>query len=193
MCAIVIFSIVYFVAIRHHSVELSFDQLSAFERQVHTVGNHSLYAVEMGAKDDVLASLPNDDWAKVAGRIDYVAYMYEDVVRGMASMSWVDPLVTQFETRLTKGYGIMLFECGCLIPNVVFRETRTRFQGAECMMLPGFVMAKDVVKFATVATHAKCQTREARLAAAWYSEHAWKLGEARREHSQLRKKIEAAG
>jgi hypothetical protein len=76
--AIAIVTLVFFSAIRRHDVELSFDQLSAFERHVHTFGNKTVYVVSPNKPDLVLATLPHDDWTKVSSKIDFVAFVYDE-------------------------------------------------------------------------------------------------------------------
>lgn len=192
--AVLIFTCIYFIAIRQQNVELSFDQLSAFERRVQTVGNHSIYVVEAGAKDDVLATLPRDDWGKVASRIDFVAFVYGEVSGMVGGVRWMEEVARVFKEGVGKAYGIVLFECGCVVPNLVFRETKTRFQGAECMMFPGFVMGKEVVRFVKGGIEdGKCLKRDTVLGGEWYNEHAWKLQDARMEHQELRKRIGRGG
>lgn len=192
--AVLIFTCVYFIAIRQHNIELSFDQLSAFERRVQTVGNYSIYVVEADATDDVLATLPKEDWGKVANRIDFVAFVYGEVSGLIGGVRWMAEVAKVFKEKLGRSYGIVLFECGCVVPNLVFKMTKTRFQGAECMMLPGFIMGKEAVRFVKSGTEGRmCMKRDAVLGGGWYNEHAWKLQDARAEHQDLRKKIGGEG
>lgn len=192
--AVLIFTCIYFIAIRQHNVELSFDQLSAFERRVQNVGNYSIYVVEAGAKDDVLATLPREDWGKVANRVDFVAFVYGEVSGLIGGARWMEKVAKVFKVGMGRAYGIVLFECGCVVPNLVFKMTKTRFQGAECMMLPGFVMDKEAVRFVKSGMEGrKCLKRDAMLGGGWYNEHAWKLQDARAEHQKLRKRIGAEG
>lgn len=193
-CAVIVLSVVYYVAIRDHSVELSFDQLSAFERQVQTVGNHSVYVVEAGQQDDVLSSLAREDWAHVSSRIDYVAFVYGDVSAVMDSDSWVRKVSGALEDMKPRGYGVVLFACGCVFPNIIFTDTKTRFQGYECAMLPGFVMGKDAVRFVNVSVvEEKCRNRDKILGGPWYKDNSWKLEDAQAEHEALRKHLAASG
>lgn len=188
---VVLFSIVYFIVIQQHNVELSFDQLSMFDRQVQTVGNRSVYAVEAGKRDALLASLSTEDWAKVSSRIDYVAFVYGEVTAIMRSANWVKRIGIALDGMQPPGYGVVLFKCGCVVPNLIFTKTRTRFDGFECAMLPGFIMAKDSVKFVDVPiAEEKCGRRNAVLGSGWYGEHSWKLEDARAEHAELRMHLE---
>lgn len=176
---------VYYFAIQAHNVELSFDQLSAFERQVSTVGNNSLYIVEPPRHDDILTSLSKHDWAKLSSRIDYVIFVYDDMYASVDA-SWLHHVSDSFGAMSPKGYGLILFSCGCIIPNIVFAATQTRFDGFECTMLPGFVIASQSVAFIDIhLPNARCNNRDAILESPWYETNAWKLDNARREHEQL--------
>lgn len=191
LMGVVCFSVVYFVAIQQHNVELSFDQLSMFDRQVQTVGNVSVYSAEAGKRDALLGTLTTEDWAKVSSRIDYVAFVYGDTARGMRSAEWMRGIGGVLDRMRPRGYGIVLFKCGCVVPNFVFTKTRTRFDGFECAVLPGFVMGKEAVRFVEVPVAEEvCGKRDAVLGANWYREHSWKLEDARAEHAELRKGLE---
>jgi hypothetical protein len=76
--AVVIVTAVFYSAIRRHDVELTFDQLSEFERHVQSFGNKTVYVVNPNRVDSVLSSLSHDDWTKVSSKIDYVAFVYDD-------------------------------------------------------------------------------------------------------------------
>lgn len=185
--ATVVLSVVYFVAIRTHNVQLSFKQLSEFERHVQTGGNRSVYFVELPSRDEFLTSFTPDEWQKLSGRIDYVVFLYDDLEAVGSLNGWV-PLVTAAFSRMKPpGYGISLFACGCVVPNVIFTRTRTRFDGYECTMLPGFVIPDDAVAFVNVSmTDKRCRRRDAFLSFRWYQMNAWKLQAARKEHKALR-------
>lgn len=189
-CAVLVLSAVYFIAIQSHSIELSFDQLSAFERQVQTIGNNSVYVVEPPKRDEIFSSLGHEDWAKVASRIDYVAFFYDDMYSIIGRGNWISLVSESLAKLQPPGYGIVLFSCGCVIPNVIFTNTQTRFDGYECTMLPGFVMQKEHVRFIEVDLPEQgCKNRDAVLAAHWYETNAWKLEDARNEHDRLRTKL----
>ncbi|CAN8071490.1 unnamed protein product [Agarophyton chilense] len=180
---------IYYNAIRSHNVELSFDQLSAFERQLTTIGNRSIYFRDALRADDMLNTLQRHEWAKVASNVDFVAFVYDEMYRLM-SEAWLQQVDKVLKESKVEGYGIVLFSCGCIIPNLIFMETEMRFDGYECMMLPGFVMSHDFVHFRDIPVRRKrCRKRDAVMKANWYEDNGWKVEEARREHEELRMKI----
>lgn len=187
--AVLIVSAIYYFAIAHHNVELSFDQLSAFERQVTTIGNRSLYVVEPPRYDEIFTTLPMHVWAKLSSRIDYVAFVYDDLYSVMNS-AWLRRVAQSFDSTSPKGYGIVLFSCGCVVPNIVFTRTKTRFNGSECTMLPGFVVGNEAVRFLDVKLpDGRCKRRDQVLRSKWYEDNVWKLEDARREHAELRRNL----
>lgn len=187
--AIAVVTGVYYVAIRTHSVELSFDQLSAFERQVSNLGNSSLYLIEPPRRDEVMDSLSTEDWAKVSASIDLVAFIYDDPV-SFVNTAWLAKVNHAFKSMPFSGYGIVLFPCGCVIPNTVFVNTQVRFNGAECTMLPGFVIQNDFVAFIdTDSAKNPCRNRDIVLRSNWYETHSWKLDQAKREHNAFFQKL----
>jgi len=188
--ALLVSSCVYYVAIRSHTIELSFDQLSAFERQVQTIGNNSVYVVEPPKRDEILSSLPREDWAKLSSRIEYVAFVYDEMYSVIGSGTWIAEVSTLLSKMQPPGYGVVLFSCGCVVPNIVFTKTHIRFDGNECTMLPGFVFGKESVRFMDVKLPTlRCRNRDRVLSSRWYETNAWKLEDARSEHEALRKKL----
>lgn len=180
---------VYFFAIRNHSVELSFDQLAAFERQVTNIGNRSIYIVEPPRKDEILSSLPREDWARISNRIDYVAFVYDDPYN-IINNAWLQKVSAAFDIMSMKGYGIVLFSCGCVIQNLILANTKTRFNGAECTMLPGFVLSNEAVSFIDInLPGGRCKNRDKVMEGLWYQTYSWKLEDARREHDELRQSL----
>lgn len=142
----------------------------------------------------MLSTLARDDWARVSSRVDYVAFVYGDAADVLRGPGWVALVADQLQQVRPKGYGVVLFSCGCVLPNAVFTETKTRFMGFECVMLPGFVIGKDAVRFVNVSIAEEgCVGRERVLGLPWYREWSWKLEDARREHEELRAKLEQDG
>lgn len=171
-------------------MELSFNQLSAFERQVQTIGNISVYFVESPRRDEFLTTFSREDWRKLSTRIQYVAFVYDDMYNVVSAGSWLSDVNGAFEKMPLPGYGIVLFSCGCVVPNDILTETRSRFGGFECLMLPGLVMSKEHVTFIDVKMPGdRCKRRESILSSPWYDEHSWKLQRARDEHLELRTKL----
>lgn len=188
--ATTLLTLVYFVAIRKHNVELSFKQLSTFQRQVQPLGNLSVYFVALPRRDEFLTMFSPDDWSKLSSRVDYVAFLYGDMNVFAPSLVWINAVTDAFANLTPIGYGIVLFSCGCVVPNVVFKRTHTRFDGYECTMLPGFVMRKESVAWInTSKSLQRCHHRDAILSHPWYETNAWKLQKARQEHTVLRKAL----
>ncbi|PXF44143.1 hypothetical protein BWQ96_06116 [Gracilariopsis chorda] len=190
LVTVIVVTAVYYTAIRSHDVELSFDQLSAFERQVTTLGNRSIYVCSGGNAKDMIYSLHRYEWEKVASKIDFVAFVYDEVYRMRLNSAWVEAVAGLLRESKPNGYGVVLFSCGCIIPNVVFQRTEVRFGGYECMMLPGFVMSHEFVHFEELAAQrTPCRKRERITKSNWYEENSFKIEEARREHEELRVKL----
>jgi hypothetical protein len=181
----------FYAAIRRHDVELSFDQLSAFERHVHTFGNRTVYVVDPSHPDPVLSTLPHEDWTKISYKIDYVAFLYNDLYMftNMTPDAFVHTAASALEELKPHCYGIALFSCGCLIHNVLFQHTSTRFDGMECAMLPGFVFEQDAIRWVHIPESAAgCPARDQLYAGKqppWYTVHSWKLDTARAEYAAV--------
>ena len=181
---------IYFFAIRSHDVELSFNQLSAFERQIQTIGNYTIYIVDpLKNEDEILSTFSRKQWSKVSTQIDYIAFIYDEI-DAVIGPSWVSGAITQFKNHYPNGYGMMLFSCGCIIPNLIFTEMDVRFNGFECSLLPAFVIPKNFISFVntTLPTH-RCSKRDAVLGRQWYDENIEKLGVARSQHRILRETL----
>lgn len=197
-----ILTIIYFIAIRKHDVQLSFQQMSMLERRVHRVGNHSLYVVQLPATDEFLTEFSADDWKKLSiSRVDFVAFIYDDMQSfvstfasspSIQSSPTVQSVLDKFQSLRPQQLSVVLFPCGCIIPNFMFMHTDTRFDGYECQMLPGFIMPKESVAFVNLAMPSgTCRTRETVLAAPWYTNYVYKLQKARDEYISLRRKLES--
>lgn len=190
LIAVVVVTAVYYAAIQSHDVELSFDQLSTFERQVTTVGNRSIYVCSGGNAKDMIYSLQQYEWEKVASNIDFVAFVYDEVYKMRLNSAWIEKVDGVLAESKPKGYGVVLFSCGCIIPNVVFRRTSVRFGGYECMMLPGFVMGNEHVHFEEMGSQqTRCKRRDKVTKCNWFDDNSFKLEQARREHEELRVKL----
>lgn len=192
--ATIVLSIFYYIAIRRHNVQLSFKQLSEFERHVQTGGNRSVYFVELPQHEELLMSFSPEEWQKISTRIDHIVFLYDDIDVIASPAVWVPNVTAAFARMEPPTYGILLFSCGCIVPNTVFINTQTRFDGSECTMLPGFIIPEDAVAFINISTiDDQCRRRDEVLSARWYSTNAWKIPAARKEHTTLRAKLAAQG
>jgi hypothetical protein len=182
----------FYAAIRRHDVELSFDQLSAFERHVNTFGNRTVYVVDPLQTDPVLSTLPHEDWTKISHKIDYIAILYGDIytVSALPPEELVHTLGAALEKLRPHCYGIVLFSCGCLVHNVLFQHVSARFNGMECAMLPGFVFEEHAVRWVDIPESPRgCPARETVLSKPWFTLHSWSLAPARSEYSALRQHL----
>lgn len=194
LAVFILITLVFYFTIRHHDIELSFDQLSAFERQVHSLGNRTIYSIDVSRKDAVFSKLSNDDWAKISRKIDYVAFTYDDFNSLTAGTTSHDQLFGTLSQELEgiqpHGYGIALFSCGCLLHNIMFQHVSTRFDGMECAMLPGFVLDNDDVRWVETALQDDaCLNRDRLLGQPWFYAQLPKLSKARSEYSLVRKHL----
>lgn len=192
--ATIVLSVFYYIAIRRHNVQLSFKQLSEFERHVQTGGNRSVYFVELPHRDELLMSFSPEEWQKISMRIDYVMFLYDDMDVVASPTTWIPIIIAAFARMTPPTYGISLFSCGCVVPNSIFTNTQTRFDGSECTMLPGFIMPEDAVAFVNISTiDDQCRRREKVLSTRWYRTNAWKIPAARQEHTALRTTLTGRG
>ncbi len=181
---------VYFVAIRKHNVDLSFDQLSNFERQKQAIGNHTAYFSEQLASADLLTTLSREDWTKISSKIDLVAFVFEDMYLYTTSKEWVREVSRAFARFEPPGFGIALFPCGCVVPNSLFTWSENRFRGFECAMLPGFVFPKEHVYWVNdTVSEGQCKGRESMHPKRWFEDNEWKLERARADFSNLREHL----
>lgn len=197
--ATIILTIINYIAIRRHDVRLSFQQLSMLERRVHTIGNHTLYVVQLPTTDEFLTQFSADDWKKMSvSRVDLVAFVYDDMESFISSLGSSSPsesspisvILHAFETIHPRELSIILFPCGCIIPNFIFMHTDTRFNGYECQMLPGFVIPKEAVAFVNFSLPSgTCHSRDVVLSAPWYSNNVYKLKKAREEYRRLQQEL----
>lgn len=179
-------------AIKRHDVELSFDQLAAFERHVQTFGNRTVYTVDLAKPDGVLSQLNSEDWTKLSWKIEFILFMYEDIFAStkLSHDDLVQGLIEQLEGITPHGYGIALYSCGCMVHNVLFQHVSARFGSAVCAMLPGFVFPpKDVRWVEPGLKLPSCAARDEILAKEWYQEHSWRLKQARTEFGNARQHL----
>lgn len=181
---------VYFVAIRRHNVDLSFDQLSHFERQKQAIGNNTVYFSEQPASVDLLTTLSREDWTKISRKIDLVAFVFDDMYLYTMSKVWVREVSRAFARFEPVGFGIALFPCGCVVPNSIFTWSNVRFRGLECAMLPGFVFPKEHVYWVNdTVSAAQCRGRKSMHPERWYEDNEYKLERARAEFSNLKEAL----
>lgn len=188
-------TVVYFVAIRRHNVDLSFDQLSKFERQKQEIGDYAAYFSEQPAAADLLTTLSREDWAKISRKIDLVAFVFDDMYMYSSNAAWTTEVAGVFGKNSTfdpPGFGMALFPCGCVIPNTVFTWSANRFHGLECAMLPGFVFPKEHVYWVNdTASASVCKGRKSMHPERWYEDNEWKLGTARADFVNLKETLRA--
>ncbi len=138
-------TVLTFFTLRPRNVQLTGKQVAEYERRTQFLANSTLYIVETGRPEGLLSVFTPDAWARVSIGIDYVAFVYDDLPLFLTE-SWVEAAEVALQTpRAASGLGIALFPCGCVLPNAYFGRVRHRMGGAECALLPGWVLAgKDV-------------------------------------------------
>lgn len=180
---------IYYVAMRQHNVELSFDQLSTFERQTRMVANRTLYLSEQHRSDatiDLAVALAREDWAKVSAKIEYVAFVFDDTFSFVGNRAWGLNVARAIASFDPPGLGLTLFPCGCVVPNAFLRRSDVRFAGLECAMLPGFVFPHSNVVFIEdpPSVHT-CRGAKRMHPVGWYSRNEHKIEQARNDYSAL--------
>lgn len=181
--ATLVLTIIYLNAMESHKTELSFAELSSLERQTSGVGNTSVYAIKVGDGSDVLYGLTRTDWISASTGIGFVGWGYGELNGDV----WEK--IGKSISNVLNGYGIVLFECGCVIRNEMMKKTGIRFGGGECVMLPGFIIEKMDVRFVKLGIECDEREREKMLGGEWYKEWMWKLEEARNEFSRVRNEM----
>ena len=138
-------TVVTFFSLRPRNVQLTGKQVAEYERRTQLLANSTVYIVEAGRPEGLLSVFKPDVWARVSAGIDYVAFVYDDLPLFLTE-SWMEAAETVLQTpRAARGLGIALFSCGCVLPNAYFARVSHRLGGAECALLPGWVLtAKDV-------------------------------------------------
>ena len=104
-----------------------------------------------------------EDWSTISKDIDFIAFVYDDV-----PLFLVDDWVLQAEKVLKghrlayaqKGIGLVLFPCGCVIPNKLFQMVDHRLGGMECLLMPGFVLDKEDVHWIDSYAGGHCKRRK---------------------------------
>lgn len=179
LAALLVTTGVYYAAIRAHNVDLTFVEHSAFERQMHVIGNTTAYVVELD-KESLLTTLPAEDWAALSGRIEAVVFTRGDMwgLLGSEVVEGVGRAVREV------GKGIVMFGCGCALRNEVVKGVGTRFGGDWCVMVPGFVVGSANVTW--VEGDGGCGKKRWVEGSGWYTRHAEKLETARGEWAALK-------
>jgi len=175
---------VYFLAIQEHDVELSFDQQLELERQTYRIANHSMYMARSSATD-LISALSHEDWSKVSKRIDWVVFISISIsissgakIEERPSVEWTAKMSALFADFVPPNLGIILFPCGCVVPNKFVTLANVRFSGMECAMLPGFVFPHKYVAW-TDAKPTKNHPAHCMHHAGWFARHEDKLEVAR--------------
>ncbi|KAA8491206.1 hypothetical protein FVE85_9501 [Porphyridium purpureum] len=95
----------------------------------------------------LLHTLSSEQWAAVAREVDLVALVYGDGVR--IDESLVRQMHALLRSSPVRGFGIVMFPCGCALSNAYFESVPIRMAGAaECFFLPGFVLEHEFVFWA---------------------------------------------
>lgn len=139
-------TVILFFSLRPRNVQLTGKQVAEYERRTQFLANSTVYIIETGRPEGLLSVFPPANWAKVSTGIDFVAYVYDDLPLFLTE-PWVEAAEralrapdTPHYHRAAKGIGIALFPCGCVLPNEYFTRVSQRLGGAECALLPGWVL-----------------------------------------------------
>jgi hypothetical protein len=143
--------LVLFLNLRSSHVELSPSQVAEYERRTQVLSNSTVYIVEVHRPEGLLTKLSLDNWIRVSANIDLVAFVYDDLPVFLrddwiarAEQQLLDPALPHAQ-RFRAGVGIMLFPCGCILPNSYFQAIGPRLRGMECNLLPGWVLSHEDV------------------------------------------------
>lgn len=160
-------TVVAFFSLRSRHVQLDAKQVAEYERRTQFLSNSTVYIVEVGQPEGLLSRIPATQWASVSIGIDFVAFVYDDLPLFLTE-AWVELAehalreqdAPHFE-RAQHGVGIALFPCGCIIPNEYFVRVPERLGGAECVLLPGFVLPHRDVHWLDIAepSVSRCRRR----------------------------------
>lgn len=144
-------TVVMFLNLRDRHIELSPSQIAEYERRTQSLANSTVYIVEVHRPEGLLSNLAPKDWLRVASNVDYVAFVYDDLPVFLAD-DWIakaEKILHDDEHpaahRIKEGIGIVLFPCGCILPNVYFGVVEQRLGGMECVLLPGWVLPHEDV------------------------------------------------
>jgi len=148
----------FLIALQHKDVELTFEQLTDFEKRTYTHYSNTpaslnsttptlIYVIDRPIHSESLfKSLAVEEWAIVSKEIQYVTILYESVMK-MSGDAWVNAGRHGLRNTSAPNLSIVLFECGCFVSNLLFMNVGTRFNGNECVVLPGFVIPDEYVVF----------------------------------------------
>jgi hypothetical protein len=139
-------TVVSFLNLRGSHVELNPSQIAEYERRTQMLANSTVYIVEVHRPEGLLSKLKPDDWDRVSKAVDFVAFVFDDLAVFLADdwISRAEGILRDHSlphgARVEAGLGILMFQCGCIIPNAYFRKVATRLGGMECILLPGWVL-----------------------------------------------------
>ena len=142
------------------------------------LANSSLYIVEAARPEGLLSRLSPADWRRISRDIDFVAFVYDDLPAFLVD-DWVRQAKQVLKGRRVReaeaGVGIVLFACGCVVPNRLFQLVLHRMGGMECLLLPGFVLDQEDVHWVDTTAGGKCRRRESILGSRVLSKYAHQL------------------
>lgn len=186
-------TLVFFLNFRGSHVELNPSQVAEYERRSQVLSNSTVYIVEVHRPEGLLRRLSPEDWARVSGSIDYVAYVFDDLPVFLAD-EWVSRAERVLRgpslphaARINAGLGIVLFSCGCILPNAYFKSVAPRLGGMECLLLPGWVLPPiDVHWIPDIDQDKTCKRRKSFSASKVVAEYASQLSQIRRSLERIR-------
>mmetsp|Transcript_1927 Transcript_1927/g.5782 ORF Transcript_1927/g.5782 Transcript_1927/m.5782 type:complete len:272 (-) Transcript_1927:264-1079(-) len=188
LLAVIVVTGFFFVGIRKKGVELTIDQMAEYQRRVKSFSNTTLYISELDKTEGILNNLIAVDWAEVAKDVAFVAFIYGDLAE-QASETWADEIVKALERSPIPGFGIVLFQCGCIVPNSYFEFFDVRFERAECLLLPGFIFPKEFVFWADVQLETSCRSRDAYLQQKVIAENREEIESTRERFAELAESV----
>lgn len=191
-------TVLFFLNLRGSNVELNPSQVAEYERRTQALSNSTVYIVEVHRPEGLLSRLSPEDWGRVSAGVDYVAYVYDDLPVFLAD-EWVlraervlkDP-AQPHAGRVRAGLGILMFPCGCMLPNAYFRAVPTRLGGMECLLLPGWVLPHGDVHWIPEIDRdeaASCKRQRRVSASRVVAEYAAELGAIRRAVEKVRAEL----
>lgn len=194
-------TVVSFLNLRGSHVALSPSQIAEYEHRTQALANSTVYIVEVHKPEGLLSKVSLDDWTRISQNIDYVAFVFDDMPAFLAD-DWVaraervlsNPSLPHAD-RVRAGLGIMLFPCGCLLPNSYFRAVGTRLGGMECILLPGWVLPQEDVHWIPDLDsdmNAPCKRQKRILASRVVSEFRAELASIRRSAEKIRSSVSLA-
>lgn len=149
-----------FLSLReHHSLDAT--QLAEYERRTQYLSNSTVYIVEATRPETLLSKLSAEDWRRIGRDVDLVAIVFDDIPLFLTD-DWVAAAEQVLEHERLQ---IALFRCGCVLPSRYFTLTDVRMNGYECVLLPGFVLDENDVKWMHVNEGKECRGRETILGA----------------------------